>query len=76
MGSESIPTGRQKIGAMIGDFAEIGCNTVLNPGAVIGRRARVYPLSSVRGTVPPAHIYKSAHEIVPLRESQDGEGVS
>jgi len=68
--SESrIPTGRKKCGAMIGDFVEVGCNSVLNPGTVIGARSTVYPLSSVRGTVPPDSIFKSGGdwEIVPKR---------
>ncbi len=59
-----IPTGRKKVGAMIGDFAEIGCNSVLNPGTVIGRNAMVYPLSSVRGVVPENSIYKTKDQIV------------
>jgi NDP-sugar pyrophosphorylase family protein len=63
-GSQKAETGRRKIGAMIGDFAEIGCNAVLNPGAIIGRRATVYPLMSVRGTVPEDSIYKGADRIV------------
>ncbi|MDE6868309.1 MAG: UDP-N-acetylglucosamine pyrophosphorylase [Clostridia bacterium] len=57
-GEETICTGLIKLGAMIGDFAEIGCNSVLNPGAVVGRRSTVYPLSSVRGFVPENSIYK------------------
>lgn len=56
---EEIHTGMKKVGAMVGDFAEIGCNTVLNPGAVIGRYGTVYPGCSVRGLVPENHIYKS-----------------
>ncbi len=63
-GEEKIATGRKKMGAMLGDHAEIGCNSVLNPGAIIGRSARVYPLSSVRGTVPERAIYKKAGDIV------------
>ena len=59
-----IPTGIKKGGAMVGDFAEIGCNSVLNPGTVIGRNATVYPLSSVRGIVPENSIYKSAGVVV------------
>ena len=57
-------TGLKKVGAFIGDFAEIGCNSVLNPGTVIGRNAVVYPLSSVRGVVPENSIYKGAGNIV------------
>lgn len=56
---ENIETGLKKVGAMLGDFAEIGCNSVLNPGCVIGRNSSVYPLSSVRGIVPENCIYKS-----------------
>lgn len=59
-----IPTGRKKVGAMIGDYGEIGCNTVLNPGTVIGKRARVYPISSVRGFVPEDAIHKNDGTIV------------
>lgn len=62
--SERIETGLRKFGAMVGDYSEIGCNTVLNPGTVIGRNSTVYPLSSVRGTVPPHSIYKSEGFIV------------
>lgn len=63
-GTERIETGLRKIGAMLGDHVEIGCNSVLNPGTVIGRGTTVYPLSMVRGFVPPASIYKRAGEIV------------
>ena len=59
-----METGLKKFGAMLGDFVEVGCNSVLNPGTVIGRRSNVYPLSSVRGTVPPDSIYKSKDDIV------------
>lgn len=58
MGEEAIATGLKKMGAMLGDFAEIGCNAVLNPGAIVGRNAQVYPLTSVRGTVPSNSILK------------------
>lgn len=57
-------TGRKKVGAVLGDFADIGCNSVLNPGTIIGRYTSVYPLSSVRGAVPPGCIYKGAGDIV------------
>lgn len=60
----TLETGLKKVGAMLGDGAEIGCNSVLNPGTVIGRRAQVYPTSSVRGIVPQDHIYKDAQHIV------------
>ena len=61
---QSIDTGRKQFGAILGDRAEIGCNSVLNPGTIICRDAMVYPLSSVRGTVPENCIYKSADNIV------------
>lgn len=61
---ESLESGCRKCGALIGDYAEIGCQCVLNPGTVIGRHAQVYPLSSVRGYVPDDHIYKSPQNIV------------
>ncbi len=60
----SIETGLKKFGAIIGDGAEVGCNSVLNPGTVIGKNSTVYPLSSVRGTVNVNSIYKSSHNIV------------
>lgn len=66
-GEEEIETGLKKFGAMLGDFAEIGCNSVLNPGTVIGRHTNVYPLSSVRGVVPPDSIYKCRNEVVGKR---------
>ncbi|MBR3966733.1 MAG: UDP-N-acetylglucosamine pyrophosphorylase [Clostridia bacterium] len=60
---ERIETGLRKFGAILGDFAEIGCNSVLNPGAVIGKETNVYPLSSVRGYVPHNSIYKGKGNI-------------
>ena len=57
-GESDYETGRKKFGAMLGDFAEIGCNSVLNPGTIIGRDSQVYPLSSVRGVVKARHIVK------------------
>ena len=63
-GEEDIETGLRKIGAMLGDFAEVGCGSVMNPGAVIGRHSMVYPLTSVRGTVPADSIMKREGEIV------------
>ena len=59
-----IPTGLKKFGAMLGDFVEVGCNSVLNPGTVIGKHSNVYPLSCVRGVVPPESIYKTGGVIV------------
>lgn len=62
--NEKIETGRKKVGAMIGDFVEIGCGSVLNPGTVIGKNSNIYPLSSVRGVVLENSIYKNQNEIV------------
>ncbi len=61
---EDIVTGRKKIGAMVGDFVEVGCNSVLNPGTVIGRNSNVYPTSCVRGVIPENSIYKAKGNIV------------
>ncbi|MBQ3975785.1 MAG: UDP-N-acetylglucosamine pyrophosphorylase [Lachnospiraceae bacterium] len=63
-GEENMETGRRKIGAMLGDYADVGCNSVLNPGTVIGRHTNVYPVSMVRGCVPAFHIYKDRDHIV------------
>ena len=63
-GDEHIETGRKKFGAILGDFVEVGCNSVLNPGTVIGRNTNVYPVSMVRGVVPENSIYKDADSIV------------
>lgn len=63
-GAEEIATGRKKFGAMLGDYVEVGCNSVLNPGTVIGRHTNIYPLSSVRGVVPANSIYKNRREVV------------
>lgn len=60
---EEIKTGLKKFGAMLGDYVEVGCNSVLNPGTVIGRNTNVYPLSMVRGVVPANAIYKKKNEI-------------
>lgn len=62
-GSQRIETSLKKFGAMLGDFVEVGCNSVLNPGTVIGRHTNIYPLSMVRGFVPCNSIYKHAGEI-------------
>ena len=67
MGEERIETGLKKFGAMLGDFVEVGCNSVLNPGTVIGRNSNVYPLSCVRGTIPALSIHKNNGEIVEKR---------
>ena len=60
----SIETGLKKFGAMLGDFVEVGCNSVLNPGSVIGSHTNIYPLSPVRGFVPAESIYKTGGVIV------------
>ncbi len=62
-----VLVGRRKCGAFVGDFAEIGCGSVLNPGTVIGRRSSVYPLSSVRGCIPPDCICKGDRGIFPKK---------
>lgn len=64
MEEDKIETGLKKFGAILGDNVEVGCNTVLNPGSIIGRDVSVYPLSMVRGYVPDGSIYKKAGEIV------------
>ncbi len=61
---EKINTGLKKFGAIVGDFAEIGCNTVLNPGTIIGKNSTIYPLSSVRGFIKSNSIYKSGDVII------------
>ncbi len=63
-GQEQMPTGLKKFGAMLGDFVEVGCNSVLNPGTVIGRHSNVYPTSCVRGVVPANHIWKTGGVVV------------
>ena len=63
-GSEQIPTGLKKFGAMLGDFVEVGCNSVLNPGTVIGPHSNIYPTSCVRGVVPANSIWKTGGVIV------------
>ena len=54
-----LPTGRKKVGAMLGDHVEVGCNSVLNPGTIIGRGSQIYPLSCVRGVIPENSIFKT-----------------
>ena len=63
-GEVSIETGLKKFGAILGDYVEVGCNSVLNPGTVIGRNTNIYPLSCVRGVIPAASIYKDKNNIV------------
>lgn len=64
---EVLETGLKKFGAMVGDNVEVGCGSVLNPGTVIGKNSNVYPLSSVRGYIPPHSIYKKLGEVVEKR---------
>ena len=66
---ENIETGLKKFGAMLGDCVEVGCNSVLNPGTVIGRHTNVYPLSRVRGFIPENSIFKDQEHIV-LKEDR------
>lgn len=63
-GATVLETGRKKVGAMLGDYVEVGCNSVLNPGTVIGRGSQVYPLSCVRGVVPENSIVKTGGIII------------
>ena len=63
-GTEQVETGRKKVGAMLGDRVEVGCNSVLNPGTVIGRHSNIYPVSCVRGVIPADSILKSSGEVV------------
>lgn len=65
---ETMETGRKKFGAILGDRVEVGCNSVLNPGSVIGRGSNIYPVSCVRGEVPENSIYKDADNIVTKHE--------
>ena len=63
-GEEKVETGLKKFGAMVGDFVEVGCNSVLNPGTVIGRNTSIYPTSCVRGVVPEKSIWKTGGVVV------------
>ena len=67
-GSDLYPTGRKKFGAMLGDRVEVGCNSVLNPGSVIGRDSNIYPTSCVRGVIPEKHIWKDNGVVVQKTE--------
>ena len=67
---EPIETGRKKFGAILGDFVEVGCNSVLNPGTVIGPHSNVYPVSCVRGVIPADSIYKTGGVIVPKTKGE------
>ena len=61
---EQIETGRKKFGAILGDCVEVGCNSVLNPGTVVGRNSQIYPVSCVRGVIPENSIYKDRDHVV------------
>lgn len=63
-GEENVPTGLRKMGAMLGDWVDVGCNSVLNPGSIVGRHTNIYPLSMIRGCVPEYHIYKGRDNVV------------
>ncbi len=65
---KKMDTGLRKFSAILGEGVEIGCNSVLNPGTLIGKNSVVYPLSSVRGTVPERHIYKGKGDVSPLTQ--------
>ncbi len=66
---EQIPTGLKKFGAMLGDHVEVGCNSVLNPGTVIGPNTNIYPTSCVRGVVPANSIWKTGGVVVPKKSN-------
>ena len=66
-GVEAMETGLKKFGAMVGDHVEVGCNSVLNPGTVVGRNSNIYPLSCVRGVVPEKSIWKTGGVVVAKR---------
>ena len=66
--TEQVPTGLKKFGAVLGDFVEVGCNSVLNPGTVIGRHTNIYPTSCVRGVVPANSIWKTGGVVVAKHE--------
>ena len=66
-GGENIETGVKKFGAMLGDHVEVGCNSVLNPGTVVGRGCSIYPTSCVRGVIPEKSIHKNTGVVVPMK---------
>ncbi len=66
-GDENFETGLRKMGAILGDGADIGCGCVLNPGTVIGKKSRAYPLNSLRGVYPEKVIIKSNDNIVEMK---------
>ena len=66
-GEERLETGLKKFGAILGDYVEVGCGTVLNPGTIVGKNTNIYPLSMVRGVIEPNSIYKKSGETVKKR---------
>lgn len=64
-GAVPVPSGRKKFGAMLGDYVEVGCNSVLNPGTIVGRHTNIYPVSCVRGVIPAESIVKTGGVVVP-----------
>jgi NDP-sugar pyrophosphorylase family protein len=64
---EKLDTGLKKFGALVGDFTEVGCNAVLNPGTIIGRESVIYPVTMVRGIIPERHILKNNGSLVPKK---------
>jgi NDP-sugar pyrophosphorylase family protein len=67
-GFTRVETGLKKFGAMLGDHVEVGCNTVMNPGTVVGRNSRIYPLTMMRGFLPENSLRKNTGETLPIRE--------
>ena len=67
----ALATGFRKMGAMLGDYTDIGCNSVCNPGTIVGRHTNVYPLSMLRGVIPADSIYKGKNEIVAKKKTFD-----
>ena len=65
-----VETGLKKMGAMLGDHVEVGCNSVLNPGTIIGRNSNIYPVSCVRGVIPAGHIFKAQDQVVMKKETE------
>ena len=68
-GTECMETGTRKVGAMLGDYADMGCNSVANPGTVIGRHSNIYPTSCVRGVIPEKSIHKNNGTIIKKKEN-------
>ncbi|MBQ8392953.1 MAG: UDP-N-acetylglucosamine pyrophosphorylase [Clostridia bacterium] len=71
-GNKKYDTGLKKLGAILGDHAEVGCGCVLNPGTIIGKGSSVYPLSSLRGVIPEGHIVKDGKTVIPKKIKYDG----